>query len=159
MFLLGQFGAILISYLVLYFAVPWFFKQPRPPVGTQQLKSIVYALLLIAGVCAIVFSIDSAFWSNRIQHAIGGGFVMMFVCFRAFQDARVRIDPLRFFIIAGMLVMTLGVASEIAEFFFQNVTDHVFADSIEDTWWDLLSNAVGAALGGAIFAPFISRKQ
>lgn len=159
MFLVAQLTAILISYLVLYVSLPWFFRHSRPPFAKRSLTSLFYIVFLIVLACIVVFSIPSDFWANRIQHAFAGGFAMMFVCFRAIKDARVPVDPVRFFLIAGLLVTTLGVASEMAEFFFQHVGGYVFADSIDDTWWDLLSNAVGATIGGLLFAPFIPTKD
>lgn len=159
MFLPVQLAGILLSYGVLLFAVPWFFKEPLRRPGKQSVISLALILILMGVITWVVFSIPSEFWGNRIQHAFGGGFLMLFVCVRAFHDSGTRIDPIRFFLIAGMLVTTLGVASEIIEFFFQMTTPLVFADSIYDSWLDLLSNAVGATLGGLVFAPFISSRK
>lgn len=158
-FLLAQFGSILVSYFVLSAAVPWFFEVPRPPLGKKSLMSVCIIVLWIALVSVIVYFVPSVFWANRIQHAFGGGFLELFICFRAFKDTGVAISPIRFFLLAGMLVTTLGVANEIMELFFQVTIHFIFADSIYDTWLDLLSNTVGATLGGLVFAPFISRKQ
>src|SRR3989344_2128456 len=155
MFLLLQMAAILISYVVLYFAFPWFFRTSQRVPGQQFLRSIFTIVVLMAIILAIAFNVPNDFWANRIQHAFLGAFIMSFICFRAVKDTGVSIDPIRFFLISGMLVTTLGVTGEMLEFFFHSLGYHVFSYSIEDTWWDLLSNAVGATIGGLLFAPFI----
>lgn len=155
MFVIAQLSMIVISYAVLFVAVPWFFKQSHVAITKRSLWSIVSIILLIAGISLIIFNVQSEFWGNRIQHCFAGGFLMTFVLFRVIKDTGVRLDPVRFFLMSGMLVTTLGVTSEMLEFFLQTTTHLVFAESINDTWWDLLSNAVGATIGGLLFAPFI----
>lgn len=94
---------------------------------------------------------------NRIIHAFGGGFLAYLVCFFAVKDDRIKIDSVKFFIFSFMLVMTLGIGNEIAEYFLQNYLNFSAAPSINDTWLDLMSNIAGTLIAALCFTPFLPK--
>lgn len=150
-----------IAYCLLYLGlVPFFtlfFAGRRPAawgVSRRDILIIIFATVIIFSYTA---SIQDPLLENRLQHALGGGFLGFFVCLLAWRRSEVAVNRLQFFFFSLLLVITLGVGNEVLEYFLQTYTSLHFASSIDDTWLDLLSNTIGALLGGALFIPFIKK--
>ena len=109
------------------------------------------------GSFAISFSIADPEWSNRLLHALGGGFVAFFVCFLVARDSQIDITRFQFFVFSFLLVTAFGVGNEILEFAIQHYLDLTFARDVADTWLDLVSNTVGVLVAAAIMVPFIHK--
>ena len=108
-----------------------------------------------AGIIIAVFvtyNIPNEFWANRFLHAFGGGFLLYMICYSVMKDHQLTIDHFRFFVFSFLVVTSLGVANEMMELFLQTTTHLVFADSVTDTWLDLLSNIVGITLGAVLLS-------
>jgi hypothetical protein len=91
---------------------------------------------------------------NRLLHIFGGGFLSFLICFFAVKDSELSISSFQFFSFSFLLVITLGVGNEILEFFLQNYAHFSFAQNVNDTWLDLISNAFGAIIAMACLTPF-----
>jgi len=131
------------GYGVLLFVVPVLLGNPIPPVRSVRTNSlwIIPASAIVVGV--LVALIPDPFWQNRALHTLGGGVLASIACFAAFKDSAVRASSFQFFVLTVLIVTALGVANELLEFVVQNYAGFVMADSINDTWLDLLSNTVG----------------
>lgn len=152
-----------VSYFVLFEIFALFFDRHFERVHIRSFISIGLIAALYYLSLWLAFSIPDGMalfgvsdFGNRIQHALGGGFVTLFMCYRIVRDGRFRTTRLQFVIFSFLIVTVFGVANEVFEFFGQNFTSFlVFADSINDTWLDLISNSAGAGLGILICTPFI----
>jgi hypothetical protein len=152
--------AISLSYFPIRYLLHYFFKNSRPPALTiNWLISCLIILVVSLLVYLINYSIEDVELGNRIIHAFGGGFLAYLVCFLAAKDSQLSVDNLKFFIFAFMLVMTLGIVNEVAEYFLQNHLNFTAAPTINDTWQDLMSNIAGALIAGLCFTPFIKEKK
>jgi glycopeptide antibiotics resistance protein len=91
----------------------------------------------------------------------GGGFLSLLICFLATRNSKTSLSKFQFFIISSLIVSTMGVANEIIEFLLQNYTnlDFTFAQTINDTWLDLISNTIGALLGAILLTPFVRSRK
>lgn len=145
------------AYVVLLFLFPFFFdkKGERPSPKKFTLSFIIIAAATYA-VYAIVTGMSDLWLSNRILHIFGGGFSALLVCFLAAKDSGVRITGFQFFFFSFLVVTTLGVCNEVVEFFLQSYFGLQFAGTVEDTWFDLTSNMIGAVLAGALLTPLLS---
>lgn len=97
-----------------------------------------------------MYLINNPELANRYQHAIGGGFLGTLVSYLALRDAKIKLNTLQMILLIGLIVNTLGIFNEIAEFFFQANTGFIFNDNLYDTWLDLTSNLFGIILGSAL---------
>lgn len=155
--------AITVGLCAAYFGLMFLFsmiftnKFPVIPQKRSVFSVIVIALLSIVGY-VISFSIPDPNLSNRFLRGFGGGFLAFLVCFLAVRDARIPVSRFQFFVFSFLVVTTLGVANEIAEFFLQTVTGIVYTPTITDTWLDLSSNTVGIMIAAACFTPFIKKE-
>lgn len=147
-------SAYVATYFALYYMMPFLFEQRAAHLGKRSLYSlaIIFALTLVT--LSLSASVADAEWSNRLQHAFGGGFSAFIVYFLAVKDSGVRITALQLFILGLLIVTALGVGNELIEFLGQTYTNFIFATHINDTWFDLLSNTVGALFAALALAPF-----
>ncbi len=148
--------AMCAAYLLLYFGFTYFFTNKIANLGSGSLVSIVYiSLFSLAsyGVSVLIADLELA---NRILHVFGGGFLAFLVCFLVVRDSKVAVTRFQFVVLSFLVVVALGVANEIAEFFLQNYLAYTAALTINDTWLDLISNVVGASLAAFIFTPFVT---
>ncbi len=147
-----------VAYLVFAFAFPKFFKNKFQALSPNWAFSILY--IIIFSVAAHYFSllIPNDELSNRVLHALGGGFAAFFICFLVFRDSKIQLTRFQFFVFSFLVVTALGTANEIIEFFLQNNYHLIFAPNTNDTWQDLISNTVGALAAGICFTPFIKTK-
>ena len=145
------------AYVAVFFVFPYFFGAKAPKLGMQS----VYSILKILAVFLLFFVLSEVVQDeelgNRILHSMAGGFTALVMCFYAASDSKVVITSFQFSVFSFLLVTTLGVGNEIAEFFGQRYTSLVFAPHINDTWLDLISNTVGALLGMAVLVPFFKK--
>ncbi len=145
-----------IAYILFIWLFSYFFagKTARIPERAIVSLPIIFFLSLIG--YAVSFQFNDIEVGNRVMHGFGGGFLAFLVCFLAVADSKLKIDRVRFFIFAFLLVTAMGVANEIAEFVLQQYGTLASATSVTDTWHDLISNTVGALLAAAVFLPFIN---
>lgn len=146
----------LVTYVVFFFLLPYFFTQRRPAFGKQAAFSMLSILVLIFAIEIITAFIPDQEIGNRILHALGGGFVAFLICLFAARDTGLRISKTRFLIFSFLLVTGLGVANELLEFLLQNITQVIYSPTTTDTWLDLLSNTIGILLGAACFLPYVA---
>jgi len=146
------------AYVFLFYTSQLFFKNSiTSKLHNKSVHSIIYIVVLDALAYWLSLNISDIQLSNRVLHAFGGGFLAFFVCFRVAKDAKLPVNKFQFFVASSLIVISLGVANEIIEFFLQNYSNlHiVFAPTINDTWLDLVSNTVGAFIASVCFVPFI----
>lgn len=157
MYLLLITVAMCLAYVVLYFLFSFFFKNKFTPITGKSFISIF--LIIIVSFIAYTASLGVADpeLGNRIMHMFGGGFLAFMVCFLVAKDSKLAINKFQFFIFSFLIVIALGVANEIAEFFLQNFAYLRFSSSINDTWLDLISNVIGALIAAVCFVPFLKR--
>jgi hypothetical protein len=148
-----------LTYVGLYYLYPLFFTQKIIPLTKSSWISIGWIIGLSLAVYVVSNTIPSIALGNRVLHTFGGGFLALLTCFLVVRDTKLEISRLQFFIISFAVVTTLGVGNELLEFFFQNVTTIVFADTISDTWLDLVSNTVGILLASAVLLPLLGKKK
>lgn len=141
-----------ITYCVLYLALLWIISEKWPNFTPRSIYSLVLLAALNVLLFALYLFIPSEFWGNRIQHAIGGGMLAFFMFWLVIRDTQTHLTRLQFFTLGFLVVTALGVANELLEFVAQHYTSIIFAGSIYDTWWDLLSNTAGACVGGLLFS-------
>jgi uncharacterized membrane protein YhaH (DUF805 family) len=149
------FGA---TYFALYFFIPFLVGQKPIALSRRSLYSVLIIVGSSIATSFIASIIPDLALSNRFLHAIGGGFLAMLVCFLASMDSRVSISKFQLISISFLISAFLGVGNELAEFALQSITGFPFTDSLIDTWLDLTSNTVGAALGVLCLAPLIKNR-
>lgn len=154
--LLISFG-LCVTYVLLYFLFPFFFKGKTVRLTRQSLYSIIYIILLSLLIFVVSLSVTNLELGNRVLHTFGGGFLSFFTCFLVVRDSKLPINKFQFFILSFLVAIALGVANEILEFFFQQYFHIIFAATVNDTWLDLISNTVGALIAGACFTPLIKK--
>ncbi len=145
------------AYIALHYLFGQLLSNKTVALTRDSARSIAYILLFHSMAQIGVWCIPDLEWSNRFQHAIGGGFLAFFICFRVAHDTHIPIRRLQFFVWGFLVVTTLGVANELVEFFLQTVTSLVFTTRLEDTWLDLLSNSVGTLVAAAVFVPMLTQ--
>lgn len=147
--------SLYIVYLFLFFLFPFFFNgiiiKSKPKFFSSFI--IIVVASLIAYLTAAI--IPNEWISNRILHIFSGGFISFLVCFLVVKDTKLSINKFQFFFLGFLIVIALGAANEIVEFFLQNYFNLTFARTINDTWLDLISNIIGAILAAAIFVPLV----
>lgn len=151
--------AMCAAYFLFYFLFPYFFGRPAAKLNKKSVLSLVYIAALSIFSYFLSAQIPNAELSNRVLHALGGGFLAFLVSFLVVKDSKLAINRFQFFVFGSLLAVALGVANEIAEFFLQNYLHYVAAATINDTWQDLISNVVGVLLAAPIFVPLIQKTK
>ncbi len=147
-------------YGFLYLLFPLFFNNSLASLTKRSLFSIICIILIWVAVWHISGQILDLGWSNRFLHVFGGGFLSLLVCFLVVFDSKLAIGKFRFFVFSFLIVLSLGVANEILEYFLEEFTSLSFATTANDTWMDLISNTIGALIAAACLVPFVrSAKQ
>jgi uncharacterized membrane protein YhaH (DUF805 family) len=149
------FGA---TYFALYFFIPFLVGQKPASLSRRSLYSVLIIIGFSIATSFIASIIPDLALSNRFLHAIGGGFLAMLVCFLSSRDSNIKISKFQLISISFLVTTFLGVGNELAEFALQSITGFPFTDSLIDTWLDLTSNTVGAALGVLCLAPLIKNR-
>lgn len=155
-FVLVAFVLCLI-YLLSRVLLPLFFIGERGGLA-RIFPSFAFLFFASIAATALSLSIPDPFLANRALHGLAGGFMAFFACFLAVRDSRLSLTRFQFFVIAALIVTALGVANELVEFVGQAYFGFVFAETITDTWLDLLSNSIGILFGALCFVPFAGKK-
>lgn len=154
---------VMLGLIVLYFGYAWLlpklgFNQSQLP-GFKSASSIIIFAIFSAIIFYLSFVIPNPIVANRLLHSIGGGFAGILVCFLSVKDYGLQMNRLQFFILSALTITALGVGNEIFECILQNYLGYISAETINDTWLDLISNTGGIILALAIFTPFIGKKK
>lgn len=141
------------AYVAMRVLFPYFFNQSAQRFGRETVLSIA----LIVSVSVLIsfgsFLITDPELSNRVLHALGGGFLGILMCWLAARDSGVRMTRFQFAVLSGLIVLALGVGNEVLEFGLQEFAGITFARTIDDVWLDLVSNVVGVTLGILALTP------
>ena len=156
MYLIAITIGLCITYAGLTVWFPYFFNTGKVTVSPVKMSSLILIIILSLLGYGIAFSIPDIELSNRFLHAFGGGFMAFMTCFLSARDSHIALDKIRFLFFSLLIITTLGVASELIECFFQNLSHFIFAESINDTWFDLASNLVGSFIGAIVLFPFLN---
>ncbi len=148
-----------IAYGVLFILFTAFFNQKISFPSSRSLLSLGWIFVASTLLFAISMSVRDPELGNRILHTFGGGFMSMLICFLVVRDSQLGISKFQFFIFSVLIVMSLGIANELLEFYLQMYAHIIFATSIQDTWLDLASNLVGALIGSVCFVSFVGKKK
>ncbi len=155
---------ILIGMFALYFFWPHLASLFNFYVSNYYNRQTVYSLIIITSVSLFIYwysqKIIDLDFGNRILHSLGGGLVAYLVGVLSVVDKKISISRLSFFVLSLLLISTLGVVNEIVEYILQNCF-HLLnaAETINDTWLDLISNTFGILLGAILFTPLISNRK
>ncbi|MES2623172.1 MAG: hypothetical protein V4576_02060 [Patescibacteria group bacterium] len=145
-----------VTYTVLFYFFPFFFNENKQVVKPKLFSYLLIIALSIIGYY-ISFNIPDPIFANRFLHGFGGGFMAFFTCFLAARDSKITSGKLRFFILSALIVTALGVGNEILECILQYYNIMISADTINDTWLDLISNTTGMLIASMCFVSFISK--
>jgi hypothetical protein len=107
-----------LAYPLLAYFFQYFFggDVARPRLSPRHLI-ITFSFLVI--VLGLVFLIPDAAFANRIQHAFGGGFVIMMLSYFSLQATRVQIRRFQFFVLSLMIASCFGIVNELLESIMQ----------------------------------------
>lgn len=155
MYLLGLSIVYCIAYLALFCGISFFFQNNFPKPRPRSLGSICLIILFYFGVLIVSSLILDPEWSNRFLHTFGGGFLIVLAAFLAIKDSRTKVNAFQFIVVGISIAAVFGTANEILEFVLQSKFGFMFANSINDTWLDLISNTVGSTVASVLLAPFI----
>lgn len=157
LYLLAITGGLCLSYIFLPFVFAVFFPSSIQVTvrRAQYGMSMFWICLLSFGCYVLAHLVSDPELSNRLLHILGGGFLALFVCFLVVRDNQLKISRIQFLLLSGLVVIALGVGNEMVEFVLQNYFNWVFAQTVVDTWLDLISNMLGAIIGAVIFTPFL----
>jgi hypothetical protein len=150
---------LVVCYFLLRFLFPFMFGGEIKPLTPRSCYSIVLIFVLSLIVNFAVRYIPNVEIGNRILHAVGGGFLTFLLCFLVVKDGEYRLGRVRFFVFSFLLVVFLGVVNEHVEFILQHFFGYLAANSVLDTWLDLISNSVGTLLASICFVPFINSEK
>lgn len=139
-----------VAYVPLYALFTAFFDKERFPQWRIAVHSLGWVLAALAIAFFFSYSLTDLWWANRVQHALGGGAVAYFMCWRIANDARLSLSRLKTLVFCFLVVMALGVANELVESLLQQYTSIIFASDTSDTWLDLWSNTIGALGAGSL---------
>lgn len=146
-----------VSYIGLYYAFPFFVRDPLPRVTRRQ-GFVCLAFLAAAGILFYLSTmVGDLWWGNRFLHAIGGGFLATIICAVAARDSRASLTYLQWLILTILIVIALGVANELTELALETITGEIYAPTTTDTQLDLLSNLLGTLLGLVVTWPWLRR--
>jgi hypothetical protein len=159
LYLLSVTIGLSVAYLFLYFLFPLFFNSKLPQLTNRSFLSIFYIGALSFISYFISFQVSDPWLSNRLLHTLGGGLLSFVTCFLAIKDSKLSIGKFQFFLLSFLIVIALGVGNEIIEFFLQNYFHFTFAQTVNDTWLDLINNIVGALIGAILLTPFIKSTE
>lgn len=142
------------AYFTLVYFFAFFFEKRIAKLSRNSLFSILLIICMSALSYQIAFAIPDPELGNRVLHGLGGGFIAFVVCVLAARDIKLRANTFQLFFISFLIVSTLGIANEVLECILQNTLGARFATSINDTWFDLISNTIGAIVGAVCSLPF-----
>lgn len=146
---------LIIALIVSYFLIALILSQLLMIKVIVNPRRIFISLIIIIIFTVISYSfsilIPDVELSNRLLHALGGGFNVVLVTFMAVKSFGINLNLRQFVIISILFICLLGIGNEILEFFMQVFLRFQFATTPIDTWLDLISNSIGGAIGIVIF--------
>ena len=145
--------ALCAAYFILLKFLPRFFAQEITRSRRNFLFPLLFILIFSAVAYAVSYALPDPEIGNRVLH-ISGGFAGFLTCFFATRDSGVRINKFQFFVCSALIVLALGVANELLEFFLQEYVGIISAATVTDTWLDLASNTIGIILASMCSVPF-----
>ncbi len=148
------FGMI-ATYFVVLFILSKLFQQKPVFIWSKITRSLFVIVAFTIFTYISTSYIEDEDVSNRLLHAIGGGFNVVLATFLVIKDFKFKLDFIQFGIIAILLVSFFGIGNEIIEYFLQTNFDMIFASTSIDTWLDLISNGLGGLLGTICLGYFI----
>ncbi len=157
MYLLALIPAFIVVYFLLIWWIRMFFDKIANPIRYDIWHIITIVLVFVWVVMLVTYIPDDEF-ANRIQHALGGWFLIVLTTFFATRASGVAMTPFQFFCLSLLLATWFGVANELAESVFQIGFGMHFAPNISDTWLDLWANSIGAMIGASILTIFVREK-
>ena len=144
--------ALCAAYFILIDFFPHFFVQEVTYPRRSPIFPLVCIILFSVVAYAISYALPDPEIGNRILH-ISGGFAGFLMCFFAARDSRVRINKFQFFVLGALIVLALGVANELLEFFLQEYAGIISVTTATDTWFDLMSNTIGILIASTFLVP------
>ncbi len=147
-----------VSYFLLSFIFSKFFSQPLANGRLKKLKPILIVVILSLIISAISHEMPVG-PDNRFLHALGGGFMVVLVCFLAIKNLQFGISKFQFIVVSALTATAFGVANELLEFFLENYFGLVSNVSLNDTWLDLASNTVGILVALFILTPLYKQEK
>ena len=157
MYLLALIPAFIVVYFLLIWWIRMFFDSRTTPSRYDIFHIAIIAVAFLAVILLVTYIPDVEF-ANRIQHALGGWFLIVLTTFFATQASGVSMTRFQFFFLSLLLATWFGVANELAESVFQIGFGMSFAPNIADTWLDLWANSIWALIGASIFTYLIWKK-
>ncbi len=147
---------LIVSYFVLAMFLQFFFYWKT---GNYSFKiaHILYVLVFLLCVMIWVFLIPDPEFANRIQHALGGGFIMVFLFYLSWLASGVKMTKIQFFFLSILVATAFWVANEFAESLLQLQFWLRFSSYLEDTWYDLWANGLGSLIAASFFT-FLTKK-
>ena len=150
--------AFFLAFLLLFLLLPPFLNHKSTPLNTRAFVLAGVFGIAIFSIHLIGINVENVFWGNRFLH-VAGAILVFLLFFTVVRMTRTPMKRIQFFVFGFLLTTTLGVANEVAEFGGQALLGIEFATSIYDTWFDLLSNAVGAGLVGIVSSLFLNEEK
>lgn len=148
-----------INYGLMLYFFPLFFGIRRKWQHSFSYHSVILICVYGAIVHVGTALISDPILQNRALHVFGGGVLALLICYLAERDTRLPISAFQFIVISFLIAIALGVANEILEFVLQNYLGILAAESINDTWLDLISNVIGSGFAVAFLAPLIRKNR
>ena len=147
--------------VIVYFLLIWWFKiffniKEKPKYKWVHILIILWFFLSVIYWITYINDLELA---NRIQHALWWWFLMIVITYLSIIASKVNINKFQFIFLSFFIATTFWVANELAESIFQNTLNIQFAPNINDTWFDLWANSIGAILWIIIFSFFVWKKN
>lgn len=147
-----------VSYFLLSFVFSRFFSQPLTNKSLKKLYPVSIIVILSLIISAISHEMPVG-PDNRFLHALGGGWMMVLVCFLAIKNLQFGISRFQFILVSALTATAFGVANELLEFFLENYFGLIANVSLNDTWLDLLSNTAGITFALLVLTPFCKQRS
>ena len=157
MYLLALIPAFIVVYFLLIWWIRMFFDKRTNPIR-YDIWHIVTIVFVFVWVVMLVMYIPDDELANRIQHALGGWFLIVLTLFFATLASSISMSRFQFFCLSLLLATWFGVANELAESVLQIHFGMNFAPHISDTWFDLWANSIWALIGASILTVFVREK-
>lgn len=146
------------SYFLLSFIFSKFFSQPLAIEKLKKLKPVCIIVVLSLVISAISHEMPVG-PDNRFLHALGGGLMVVLVCFLAIKNLQFGISRFQFIVVSALTATAFGVGNELLEFFLENYFGLIANVSLNDTWLDLLSNTVGIIFALLVLTPLYKQRS
>lgn len=141
-----QFFSVLVP-IILFIVLPRYFHDYPEEKQARPWLFMAGALFCIAYYLPspIIDGMDTHFWT----HFIGGGIFSSVLLVYIMRAMGARYSEIEYGIRLFILVSTLGVMNELAEFVLVKL--HISQITLADTSWDLVTNTLGAGAGWLMY--------